>query len=155
MDDAAIRRALVQQYEAGRDLDQTHERYHDDAVLEFPQSGERFVGKESFLTWRKQYPAPVEYRLRRISGQGEHWVVELLVSYNGAPPMFGVGLIRFRGDRIARESIYVAEGFEAAAWRSQWSTPFDPLASTTPEDWREGVPFGLDASMPGRDQAAR
>ena len=101
MDDAAIRRALVQQYEVGRDLDVTHEIYHDDAVLEFPQSGERFIGLESFLTWRRQYPAAVDYRLRRISGSGEHWVVELLVSYNGSPPMFGVGLIEFRGDKIA------------------------------------------------------
>ena len=109
MDDAAIRAALVRQFEDGRDLDETHELYHEDAILEFPQSGERFVGLASFLTWRKQYPASVDYRIRRITGEGELWVIELLVSYNGSPPMFGVSIIRFRGDRIARESIYVAE----------------------------------------------
>ena len=149
MNEAAVRAALVRhwQYE-GRDYDISHEIYHDDAVLEFPQSGERFIGLESFLTWRRQYPAAVDYRLRRISGGGEHWVVELLVSYNGSPPMFGVGLIEFRGEKIARESIYVAEGFEAAGWRSQWSTPFDPLASISPSDWQDGVPFGLDAAGP-------
>jgi hypothetical protein len=43
MEDAAIRRALVRPYEDGRDLDQTHEIYHDDEVLQFPQSGERFA----------------------------------------------------------------------------------------------------------------
>ena len=37
-------------------------------------------------------------------GEGEFWVIELLVSYNGSPPMFGVSIIRFRGERIARES---------------------------------------------------
>ena len=57
MDDAAIRQALVRRVEPGRDLDVTHQIYHYDAVLEFPQSGERFVGKDQFLTWRKRYPA--------------------------------------------------------------------------------------------------
>jgi hypothetical protein len=145
MDDAAKRRAIVQQFEPGRDLDKTHEIYHDDAVLEFPQSGERFVGKENFLTWRKQYPAKVDYRIRRITGHGDLWVVELLVSYNGSPPMFGLGVMQFRGDRIAREIVYAMEGFEAAAWRTEWATPFDPLASVSPSEWVDGAEFGLEA----------
>ena len=146
MDDAATRKALVRQFEAGRDLDATHEIYHDDAVLEFPQSGERFIGKESFLSWRKAYPAKVDYRLRRIIGHGDTWVVELLVSYNGSPPMFGVSVHEFRGDRIARETIYVTAGFEANAGRSAWNTPFDPLASVSPEDWREDERYDIDAA---------
>jgi hypothetical protein len=145
MDDAAIRRALVRQFEDGRDLDEAHEIYHDDAILEFPQSGERFVGKESFLTWRKQYPAAVDYRIRRITGHGELWVVELLVSYNGGPPMFGVGVMQFRGDKIARESVYAMEGFDAAPWRSEWATRFDPLASVAPADWQDGAASGIEA----------
>jgi hypothetical protein len=145
MDDAAIRQALVRQFEDGRDLDETHEIYHDDAVLEFPQSGERFVGKENFLTWRKRYPAAVDYRIRRITGHGELWVVELLVSYNGGPPMFGVGVMQFRGDKIARESVYAMEGFDAAPWRSEWATRFDPLASVSPADWQDGAASGIDA----------
>ena len=38
-----------------------HEIYADDAVLEFPQSGERFVGKRNFLEWRQQYPGDVQF----------------------------------------------------------------------------------------------
>ena len=40
------RRALIQRYweQTGADSDATHAIYHDDAVLEFPQSGERFEG---------------------------------------------------------------------------------------------------------------
>ncbi len=144
MNDGAIRAALVRQFEDGRDLDETHELYHDDAVLEFPQSGERFMGKENFLAWRKLYPAKVDYRLRRISGHGDLWVLELLVSYNGSPPMFGLSVVQFRGDRIARESIYAMEGFDAALWRGEWVTPFDRLASVAPADWRDGVPFGIE-----------
>ena len=146
MDDAAIRAALVRQFEVGRDIDQTHEIYHDDAVLEFPQSGERFIGKQDFLTWRRQYPAEVDYRLRRITGHDGLWVVELLVSYDGSPPMFGLGIVQFRGDRISRESIYVMEGFEAAAWRTEWATPFDPLASVSPASWDGRTAFGIDPS---------
>ena len=33
---------------AGRDVDRAHEIYHEDAVLEFPQSGERFEGLANF-----------------------------------------------------------------------------------------------------------
>jgi SnoaL-like domain len=144
MDDAAMRAALVRQFEMGRDLDETRELYHDDAILEFPQSGERFVGKDSFLTWRKRYPAKVDYRLRRITGHDDRWVIELLASYNGSPPMLGVSIIRFRDGRIARESIYVMAGFDAASWRSEWATTFDPLASISPSEWQDGVPFGIE-----------
>jgi hypothetical protein len=152
MDDAAIRAALVRQFEEGRDLDETHQLYHDDAVLDFPQSGERFVGKDSFLTWRKRYPAKVDYRIRRITGHDGLWVIELLASYDGSVPMFGVSIVQFRGDRIARESIHVMAGFDAAGWRSEWVTMFDPLASVAPSDWREGEPFGIDPRQPGNDR---
>ena len=31
-----------------KDVDRAHKIYHDDAVLEFPQSGERFEGVANF-----------------------------------------------------------------------------------------------------------
>ena len=66
MDDAAIRKALVRHWEfEGLDYDKSHEIYHDDAVLEFPQSGERFIGRQNFLTWRKKYPAKLDFKIRR------------------------------------------------------------------------------------------
>ncbi len=145
MDDAGIRALLVRQFEDGRDLDEAHEMYHDDAVLEFPQSGEQFVGKPNFLTWRKQYPANMTYKIRRITGRDDLWILELLVSYNDGPPMFGLGFVQFRGDKIARETIYAMEGFEAAPWRAEWATRFDPLASVSPEEWNEGAEYGIGA----------
>ena len=57
-----------------------HAIYHDDAILEFPQSGERFEGVENFREWRAQYPATVDFRVRRITGSGDVWVGELSVS---------------------------------------------------------------------------
>jgi hypothetical protein len=36
-------RAMREQHFGSRDPDVSHEMYHDDAVLEFAESGERFV----------------------------------------------------------------------------------------------------------------
>jgi len=144
MDEAVIREALVRHWQYdGIDYDRSHEIYHDDAVLEFPQSGERFVGKENFLTWRRRYPAKVDFKIRRITHDGDLWIVENLISYDGAPWMFTVNILRFRGDRVGHEAIYIMDGFDAADWRKQWATPFDRLASITPDEWQSGVPFGI------------
>jgi hypothetical protein len=69
----------------GADVDHAHELYHDDAVLEFPQSGERFEGVANFTEWRRRYPAEVRYRMRRITAREDLVVVELSISYNGGP----------------------------------------------------------------------
>jgi SnoaL-like protein len=105
---------------SGRDEDVAHEIYHDDAVLEFPQSGERFEGVENFRDWRRQYPADLAFHLRRISHRDDLVVTEYLISYNHAPWMFTVSIMQFRDDRVAHERIYIMEGWEAARWRSPW-----------------------------------
>ena len=112
----------------GADVDRAHELYHDDAVLEFPQSGERFEGVASFTEWRRQYPAEVRYRVRRITAREDLAVVEVSASYNGGPWQYGVQLLEFRDDKVARERIYVTEGWEAPEWRARWrsATPADP-----------------------------
>lgn len=115
-------RASILRYLSTRDQDLAHEIYADDAVLEFPQSGERFVGKQNFLEWRKQYPADVEFTTRRILGGGDLWIIEGSVSYDGGDPWYGVSIHEFRDQLIVRETIYAAEGWEAPAWRAPWST---------------------------------
>jgi hypothetical protein len=95
---------------AGADVDRAHELYHDDAVLEFPQSGERFEGVGNFTEWRRQYPAEVRYRVRRITAREDLVVVEISVSYNGGPWQYAVQLLEFLDDKVARERIYVMEG---------------------------------------------
>jgi hypothetical protein len=115
------------------------------AILEFPQSGERFIGKDAFMSWRRAYPGRVEYRLRRFLNEGDLWIVEVLIRYDGGLWTFGVGIYRFRGDKIAHETNFWTEPFEAAAWRAEFATPFDPLASIAPADWRGETDFGLDA----------
>ena len=121
MDAATVKAMLEQHFEYARsDPDRAHAMYHDDAVLEFPQSGERFAGVENIREWRSGYPASTSFEFREIRGRGDLWVAELTVRYDGGPQNFGVSIIELRGDRIARESIYVAEGFEPPEWRAQW-----------------------------------
>jgi ketosteroid isomerase-like protein len=104
----------------GTDVDRAHEMYHDDAVLEFPQSGERFEGLANFREWRRQFPGSLIFRLRRLTAREDLVVVECSVSYNGNPWQDGVQLLEFREDKVARERIYVMERWEAPAWRASW-----------------------------------
>ena len=144
--DAARRAAILDNLRLS-DPDAAHAMYADDAVLEFPQSGERFIGLENIRTWRAKYPADVRYRVRRMTGSGDLWVTELLVSYNGRPWTMGLSVVTFRGDEIVREVIYVTEPWDAAAWREPWVTRFDREASVAVEDYDEGVPYGLEAEF--------
>jgi ketosteroid isomerase-like protein len=122
MDAATVRSMFEQHFERSRkgDAEGAHEIYTEDAVLEFPQSGERFEGVESFREWRSQYPAETSFEIGEIRGEGDVWVTELTVSYDGGPKNFGASILEFRDDRIARETIYVAEGFEPPEWRARW-----------------------------------
>jgi hypothetical protein len=112
----------------GADVDRADEIYHEDAVLEFPQSGERFEGVAAFTEWRRRYPAEVRYRVRRVTAREDLVVVEVSASYDCGPWMLGVQLLEFRDDKVARERIYVMEGWEAPEWRAPWraDTPADP-----------------------------
>jgi hypothetical protein len=121
VDAATVRAMLEQHFEHARsDPPLAHAMYHDDAVLEFPQSGERFVGVESFREWRSGYPASTTVEFREVRGDGDVWVAELMIAYDDGPPNFGVSILELREGRIARESIYVAEGWEPPEWRANW-----------------------------------
>jgi hypothetical protein len=118
MDEATVK-AMLEQHFTSSDPDLSHEMYHDDAVLEFPQSGERFVGVANLREWRSNYPASTTVEFREIRGREDFWVAEISISY-GEGWNFGVSILEFRGDKIARESIYVTERWDPPEWRAQW-----------------------------------
>ena len=129
LNDRDVRAALERHWEfSGSDEDLSHQIYHEDAVLEFPQSGERFEGVENFREWRRQYPADLKFHLRRINHRDDLVVTEYLISYNSAPWMFVVSIMQFRGDLVAHERIYIMDGWDAAEWRAPWraETRADP-----------------------------
>ena len=116
--DAAL--ATLRQNLDSSDTDVAHEVYHPDAVLEFPQSGERFEGVENFKHWRAMYPAKVDLEIDRFRGAGDIWIAEVRGRYDGGPWNFGVSILEFRGEKLARETIYYGEPWEAPEWRAQW-----------------------------------
>ena len=123
MDEAGARAALQHylEHSAAGEEEVAHEIYHADAVLEFPQSGERFEGVSNFLEWRREYPATkVEFDVRRVRGGGDVWIAEMRVRYEDGPWMYGVQIAEFRGDKVARETIYVTDAWEAPEWRARW-----------------------------------
>jgi hypothetical protein len=130
MADHSVLRDKVRLYFETRGGDVVHasELYHDDAVLEFPQSGERFVGRAEFTEWRSRYPAVVDYQLQRVTVRDDLVVVELTANYGGGSTMYGVALLEFRDDKIAWERIYVMEGWQAPEWRARWRS--DTAASS-------------------------
>ena len=115
---------------SGKDEDLASEIYHEDAVLEFPQSGERFEGVANFREWRRQYPADLSFHLRRISHRDDLVVTEYLISYDHAPWMFTVSIMQFLDERVAHERIYIMDGFDAAEWRRPWRS--ETLADAEP-----------------------
>ena len=125
MDAKTVQAMLRQHFDnAGSDSEYAHAMYAEDAVLEFPQSGERFVGVENLREWRRNYPADTSFEFHEVRGRDDFWVAEVLVTYDGGAPNFGVSILELRDGKIARESIYVTEGFEAPEWRAEWrATP--------------------------------
>ena len=106
-----------------RNLDSNdHSVYHPDAVLEFPQSGERFEGVGNFEPWRAVYPAGVDFEVDRFRGAGDVWTAELRLRYDGGPWKFGIDILEFRQERIARETIYFGEPWDAPEWRAKWTS---------------------------------
>jgi ketosteroid isomerase-like protein len=122
MDETGARAALRHYIDrsAAGDNDGAHDIYADDAVLEMPQSGERFEGVPSFKAWRKDYPAAVDLEIRRVRGGGDVWTAEVAIRYDGGPWNYGVTILEFRGEKVARETIYYAEAFPAPEWRAAW-----------------------------------
>ena len=118
--DAATIKGMLEQHFASGDPHVSHAMYRDDAVLEFPQSGERFVGVENLREWRSSYPATTAIEFREIRGRDDLWIAEISIRYEDGPWNFGVSILELREDKIARESIYVTEAWEPPEWRAQW-----------------------------------
>ena len=131
MNEEATRTALERHWSDMEDLDVAHEIYHDDVVLEFPQGGERLVGLANVRGMREAYPASVAITIKRMRGSGDLWVTEVNISYDGGKPLHAVNIMEFRGDKVARETIYFGEPWDPPAWRAQWVEKMPPLTDET------------------------
>jgi ketosteroid isomerase-like protein len=124
--DQQIRAALDQHWTASdaNDFETEHRIYHEDAVLEYPQSGERTRGRRNIEGQRSSQPNKKRFTIRRIIGSGDLWVTEFILTYDGKPS-YTVSIMEFRGDKVARETQYFADPFAASLSRAQWVEPID------------------------------
>ena len=69
---------------------------------------------------RAHYPAKVTFKILRVRGEGNLWITELVITYDGGRPVHAVGVMEFRDGKVAHETHYYADPFEPPKWRSQW-----------------------------------
>lgn len=121
MEDREARAALDRHWAASdaNDFESEHQLYLEDAVLEYPQSGERIRTRRNIQITRAAQPNRKRFAVRRISGSNDLWITEYVLTYDGKPS-FTVSIMEFRGDKVARETQYFADPFAPGASRAQW-----------------------------------
>ena len=120
-EDPTIRAALDRHWVASdaNDFETEHEIYHDDAVLEYPQSGERIRGRRNIQASRTAQPNKKRFTVRRVLGAGDLWVSEFILTYDGAPS-YTVSIMEFSDGKVARETQYFGDPFAPGPSRAQW-----------------------------------
>jgi hypothetical protein len=119
MDDRTMRQALERHWAASdaSDFQVEHEIYREDAVLEYPQSGERLRGRRNIQESRFVQPNKKRFAVRKIAGSGELWITEFILSYDDIPS-YAVSIMEFREGLVAHETQYFAEPFDPAPSRA-------------------------------------
>jgi limonene-1,2-epoxide hydrolase len=105
---------------AKNDLEAVANAYAEDAVQEWPQSGERIVGRANIMAINESYPGQPEVTIRRINGSGDLWVTETTLDYGG-DRYECVSIVELSNGKVVRETDYFGAPFEAPAWRAQWT----------------------------------
>jgi hypothetical protein len=121
MDENEIREALNRHWAASdvNDFDVEHDIYRDDAVLEYPQSGERIRGRHNIQASRVAQPESKRFTVCRIVGTGDLWVTELILTYDGRPS-YTVSIMEFLDGKVVRETQYFGDPFQPGPSRVHW-----------------------------------
>jgi hypothetical protein len=117
-----IRAALNANWRASSagDANAEHDIYDDDAICDYPQSGERILGRRNLQALRSHHPGkPSGFKVKRILGNGDIWISEYTIIYLGQVA-YTVSIMEFRDGKVVNETQYFADPFEAPAWRKQW-----------------------------------
>ncbi len=124
MEDRDIRAALERHWSASdaSDFEAEHDIYRDDAVLDYPQSGERIRGRRNIQASRTVQPNKKRFSVRRIIGNGDLWVTEFVLTYDGAPS-YTVSIMEFRDGKVAHETQYFCDPFEPGPSRAHLMEP--------------------------------
>jgi ketosteroid isomerase-like protein len=103
-----------------QDIKIMDELFHDDAVMDWPQSGEKIVGAENRRGVYNAFPSLPKITPRRMVSSGDLVVAEASLDY-GPPVVYKtVFVFEFRDGKIAKETAYWSEPFDAPSWRANW-----------------------------------
>ena len=119
MDDRSVRAALERHWDASDagDFKVEHEIYREDAVLDYPQSGERIRGRRNIQESRFVQPNKKRFTVRRIVGGGYLWLTEFVLTYDGKPS-YAVSIMEFRDGLVTHETQYFADRFDPGPSRA-------------------------------------
>jgi hypothetical protein len=122
--DARVRAQIMEHWRAAEQGDTAaeHAIYAAHAILDYPQSGERFRGRATIAGQRGGHPADRHFTVLRISGHDDIWVSECVISYDGAPS-FSVSIMEFSGGLVGHETQYFADPFDPPQWRAPLGEP--------------------------------
>jgi SnoaL-like protein len=122
--DARTRAAIEQHWRASEsgDTETEHAIYGEDGILDYPQSGERFRGRATIAAQRGGHPASRHFTVQRITGHGNLWVSECIITYDGVPT-HSVSIMEVADDHVVHERQYFADPFPAPAWRAALAEP--------------------------------
>ena len=119
-DTGQVAEAVWRALEAG-DWDTAAGLLHEDFVQEWPQSGERIVGRDNAIAINQNFPGGLPtMRFRRTLAGGDLAVLELELTYADGSRYLGVSVLEFRDGKVAKETDYFAQPFQAPQWRAQW-----------------------------------
>ena len=119
MEDRTVRTALERHWNASDagDFEAEHDIYREDAVLDYPQSGERIRGRRNIQESRTVQPSKKRFTVRRIIDGGDLWVTEFVLTYDGVPS-YAVSIMEFRDGLVASETQYFADRFQPGPSRA-------------------------------------
>lgn len=101
------------------DFEREHEIYREDAVLEYPQSGEHIRGRRNIQASRAAQPSKKRFTVRRVLGGGDLWITEFVLTYDGQPS-YTVSIMELKEGKVVRETQYFGDPFEPGPSRAQW-----------------------------------
>jgi hypothetical protein len=122
--DGRTRAAIEEHWRASEHGDPATEEaiYAAEAILDYPQSGERFRGRATITAQRGGHPAARHFTILRITGSGNLWVSECVITYDGVPTS-SVSIMEFADEHVVHETQYFADPFSAPAWRAALAEP--------------------------------
>jgi hypothetical protein len=122
--DADTRARIQEHWDASErgDVDTEHAIYAVDAILDYPQSGERFRGRSTIQAQRGGHPAERHFTVRRIQGAGDLWVSECVITYDGVPT-YSLSVMEIADGHVTHETQYFADPFDPSPARAALAEP--------------------------------